>query len=105
MGCHLLMSVQRRQGFAPTPLAIVSTPPRLLALRRAPLVGAPGRSFGLTLSLCSLNSTESTSACQLASTTLLDSPTVPQRRCPSVDSINTRTRAPVPTPLSSTRTL
>src|ERR1700731_1756336 len=104
MGCHLLMSVQRRQGFAPTPLAIVSAP-RLLALRRAPLVGAPGRSFGLTLSLCSLNSTESTSACQLASTTLLDIPPVPQRRCPSVDSINTRTRAPVPTPLSRTRTL
>ena len=64
---------------------------------RAPF-GFPAAALarGFTLSLCSLYSTESTSACQLASTTLLDSPTVPQRRLPSVDSISTRTRASVP---------
>src|SRR5262249_21899423 len=60
---------------------------------------------GFTLSLWSLYSIESTRACQLASTTLLDSPTVPHRRWPSVDSINTRTRAPVPAPVPRTRTL
>src|SRR5208282_3707218 len=72
---------------------------------RAPLVLPAAFARGFTLSLCSLYSTESTSACQLASTTLLDKPTVPHRRLPSVDSIKTRTRASVPAPLSSTRTL
>ncbi len=35
----------------------------------------------------------STSACQLASITLCDTPTVPQRPLPSPDSISTRTTA------------
>src|SRR6185437_8221281 len=88
-----------------TPLAALSAAPRDLPARRLPLLSTCGRTRGFTLSLWSLYSTESTSACQLASTTLLESPTVPQRRRPSVDSISTRTRAPVPAPLSSTRTL
>src|ERR1039457_1118696 len=71
----------------------------------APLCLLAAFARGFTLSLCSLYSIESTSACQLASTTLLDNPTVPHRRLPSVDSISTRTRASVPAPLSSTRTL
>src|SRR5271169_1703998 len=62
----------------------------------------PPLTFGFAPDRWSLYSTESTSACQLASTTLSDTPTVPHRVSPSVDSINTRTRASVPAPLSST---
>src|SRR5487761_2373398 len=46
-----------------------------LAGRRALSDALSGGMRGLTLSLCSLNSTESTNACQLASTTLLERPT------------------------------
>src|SRR5580698_3567476 len=106
----VLLTVRGAAPFA-VPLAAPFAVPLTLFLM-APLTGRralsatlSGGMRGLTLSLCSLNSTESTNACQLASTTLLERPTVPQRRWPSVDSINTRTRAPVPAPLSRTRTL
>src|SRR6266850_6007913 len=62
--------------------------------------------IGITLSLVSLYSTESTSACQLASTMFADTPTVPHCPSPSPEQISTRTRLAVPDRLLvMTRTL
>jgi hypothetical protein len=55
--------------------------------------------------LKSLYSILSTSACQLASITFSDTPTVPHLFLPSPDSIRTRTRAAVPSAAVKTRTL
>ncbi len=55
--------------------------------------------------LKSLYSILSTSACQLASITFSDTPTVPHLFFPSPDSISTRTRAAVPSAAVKTRTL
>jgi len=46
----------------------------------------------------------STTACQLASITFCDTPTVPHRSFLSPDSTSTLTEAPVPSPEESTRT-
>ncbi len=56
-------------------------------------------------SLSSLKFILSTSACQLASMILTETPTVPQLQCSSLLSIRTLTFAPVPDSPVSTRTL
>src|SRR5579875_2595997 len=90
---------------APFKLPACARPLDTTALRLNARMEAAALSLGWARSRCSLYSTESIRACQLASITLAETPTVVQRRLPSVDSIRTLTRAPVPAPLSSTLTL
>src|SRR3989442_13770721 len=61
--------------------------------------------FGFVPSFINLYSTESTSARQLASTILAETPTVPHCFRPSVEVISTRTRLAVPDKAPMTRTL